>query len=199
MPKPIDFYFDFSSPYAYLMARDLTHLAQRHSRELNWHPILLGVVFKQTGRTPPIDGSTRGQYLRHDIQRTARRKGLKFQWPAVFPFNSVAAVRAYYAIQQQSTKRAVHFAQALLDCMFLDGLALDDELIISLAERFDIDRAGLTEQLSDPTLKALAKTQVNAAIERGVFGSPMVFVGDEPFWGNDRLDDIAHWLEADGF
>lgn len=199
MPKPIDFYFDFSSPYAYLMARDLTHLAQRHSRELNWHPILLGVVFKQTGRTPPIDGSTRGQYLRHDIERTARRKGLKFQWPAAFPFNSVAAVRAYYAIQQQSTKRAVHFAQALLDCMFLDGLALDDELIISLAERFDIDRAGLTEQLSDPTLKALAKTQVNAAIERGVFGSPMVFVGDEPFWGNDRLDDIAHWLEADGF
>jgi len=181
------------------MARDLTHLAQRHSRELNWHPILLGVVFKQTGRTPPIDGSTRGQYLRHDIERTARRKGLKFQWPAAFPFNSVAAVRAFYAIQQQSTKRAVHFAQALLDCMFLDGLALDDELIISLAERFDIDRAGLTEQLSDPTLKALAKTQVDAAIERGVFGSPMVFVGDEPFWGNDRLDDIAHWLEADGF
>ena len=83
--------------------------------------------------------------------------------------------------------------------MFLDGLALDDELIISLDERFDIDRAGLTEQLSDPTLKALAKTQVDAAIERGVFGSPMVFVGDEPFLGNDRLDDIAHWLEADGF
>ena len=199
MPNSIDFYFDFSSPYAYLIARDLTHLAQRHGCELRWHPILLGAIFKQTGRTPPIDDSTRGQYLRHDIQRIARRKGLRFQWSNAFPFNSIAAVRAFYAIQHQSSKRAVHFAQAMLDQVFLDGSDADLESVLAVAQRFDIDPDDLSSRISDPDLKDQVKSHVDRAFKRGVFGSPMVFVGDEPFWGSDRLDDISHWLETGGF
>lgn len=200
MPNPIDFYFDFSSPYAYLLARDLTHLAQRHQRSVNWHPILLGAVFKQTGRRPPIDDSTRGQYLRHDIQRVARRKGLYLRWPESFPFSSLPAVRAFYWLQQISQKRAQHFAAALLDQVWIEGTAVDTpESLIAVAERLDVDTQAMLAAIQTDPIKDLARQSTEAAMQRGVFGAPMVFIDDEPFWGNDRLDDMTHWLETGGF
>lgn len=200
MPKPLDFYFDFSSPYAYLMARDLTHLAQRHGRGLNWHPILLGAVFKQTQRKPPIDNSPRGDYLRHDIERIARRKGLRLQWPAAFPFSALQATRAFYWLRERQPKRADHLAAALLDAVWIDGQSLDQpQALQNIAQRLDVDLADLQQGIEDPATKQLTRQAVDQAIARGVFGSPFVWVDDEPFWGSDRLDDIAHWLETGGF
>ena len=200
MTKPIDFYFDFSSPYAYLMARDLTHLAQRQGRDLVWRPILLGAIFKQTGRTPPIDGSARGAYLRHDIERTARRKGLRLNWPAEFPFSSVTAARAFYWLNQISPKRAQHLAAALMDAIWIEGRALNDpEVLNEVARRLDVDVEAMNQAVQNPDIKALLKQEMDHAMSQQVFGSPWVVVDGEPFWGNDRLDDIQHWLQTGGF
>lgn len=200
MTKQIDFYFDFSSPYAYLMARDLTHLAQRQGRDLVWRPILLGAIFKQTGRTPPIDGSARGAYLRHDIERTARRKGLRLNWPAEFPFSSVTAARAFYWLNQSSPKRAHHLAAALMDAIWIEGRALNDpEVLNEVARRLDVDVEAMNQAVQDPEIKALLKQEMEHAMSQNVFGSPWVVVDGEPFWGNDRLDDIQHWLQTGGF
>jgi len=200
MTKPIDFYFDFSSPYAYLMARDLTHLAQRQGRDLVWRPILLGAIFKQTGRTPPIDGSARGEYLRHDIERTARRKGLRLNWPAEFPFSSVTAARAFYWLSQSSAKRAQHLAAALMDAIWIEGRALNDpDVLNEVAGRLDVDVEAMNQAVQDPEIKALLKQEMEHAMSQNVFGSPWVVVDGEPFWGNDRLDDIQHWLQTGGF
>ena len=200
MTKPIDFYFDFSSPYAYLMARDLTHLAQRQGRDLVWRPILLGAIFKQTGRTPPIDGSARGEYLRHDIERTARRKGLRLNWPAEFPFSSVAAARAIYWLNRSSPKRAQHLAAALMDAIWIEGRALNDpDVLNEVAGRLDVDVEAMNQAVQDPEIKALLKQEMDHAMSQNVFGSPWVVVDGEPFWGNDRLDDIQHWLQTGGF
>ena len=200
MTKPIDFYFDFSSPYAYLMARDLTHLAQRQGRDLVWRPILLGAIFKQTGRTPPIDGSARGEYLRHDIERTARRKGLRLNWPAEFPFSSVAAARAFYWLNRSSPKRAKHLAAALMDAIWIEGRALNDpEVLNEVAGQLDVDIEAMNQAVENPEIKALLKQEMDHAMSQNVFGSPWVVVDGEPFWGNDRLDDIQHWLQTGGF
>ena len=200
MTKPIDFYFDFSSPYAYLMARDLTHLAQRQGRDLVWRPILLGAIFKQTGRTPPIDGSARGEYLRHDIERTARRKGLRLNWPAEFPFSSVTAARTFYWLNRSSPKRAQHLAAALMDAIWIEGRALNDpEVLNEVAGRLDVDVEAMNQAVQDPEIKALLKQEMDHAMSQNVFGSPWVVVDGEPFWGNDRLDDIQHWLQTGGF
>src|SRR3546814_10341238 len=90
MPTPIDFYFDFSSPYGYLASEQIEALAARHGRTVAWRPILLGVVFQQTGGQPLLDIPLKGGYARHDLARSARLLGLPFQLPASFPFPSVA-------------------------------------------------------------------------------------------------------------
>lgn len=200
LPSAIKFYFDFSSPYAYLLARDLTHTCQRAGRELDWHPFLLGVVFQQSGRKPPLDSSPRGLYLQHEVQRTARRKGLKFQLPKHFPFNSVLALRVYWQVHAISPRRARHLAAALLDATFLDGLDIREPSVLGpLLERFGLDAEALLAHAGAPEVKALAKTKVDEALSAGVAGSPWVVIDGEPFWGNDRLDDIQHWLETGGF
>ncbi len=200
MPKTVDFYFDFSSPYAYLMARDLTHLAQRHGRQMQWRPILLGPIFKQHNRTPPIDQSLRGEYLRRDIARVARRKGLRLNWPERFPFSALNATRAFYWLQQQSPKRADHLAAALLDRVWIDGQSIDQPGDLDwVATRLGVDPVQMSADIQSDEIKSLTRARVQQAMDRGVFGSPFVFIDDEPFWGCDRLDDITHWLETGGF
>ncbi|WP_420550236.1 2-hydroxychromene-2-carboxylate isomerase [Litorivicinus lipolyticus] len=197
---PVTFYVDFSSPYAYLMARDLTHLCQRHDRELRWHPFLLGAVFKRDGNTPTVLRPERQAYTQRELARSARRKGLRFNTPPQFPFNSIDAVRAYWWLAERSPRRAQHLAAALLDAAWLDGLDLSArDVVVAVAARFDIEGAELRAALDHPETKALAHRKVDQALATGLFGAPWVTVGDEPFWGCDRLDDISHWLECGGW
>src|SRR3546814_19591145 len=113
MPTPIDFYFDFSSPYGYLASEQIEALAARHGRTVAWRPILLGVVFQQTGGQPLLDIPLKGGYARHDLARSARLLGLPFQLPASFPFPSVAACRAFYWLHDQDPAQAVTLGRGL--------------------------------------------------------------------------------------
>src|SRR3546814_15937795 len=96
MPTPIDFYFDFSSPYGYLASGQIEALAARHGRTVAWRPILLGVVFQQSGGQPLLDIPRKGGYARHHHARPARLLGLPVQPPARFPFPAVAAFPGFY-------------------------------------------------------------------------------------------------------
>ena len=94
-PAPIDFYFDFSSPYGYLAAHRIDRIAESHGREARWRPFLLGVVFAITGQSPLTNQPMRGVYALHDFQRGARALGIPFALPDQFPVLSLAAPRAY--------------------------------------------------------------------------------------------------------
>lgn len=199
-PSPIEFYFDFSSPYAYLMARDLTHLGQRHGRAIQWHPFLLGSVFKANHTQPPFQRPDRQAYLLKEVHRTARRKGLRLNMPDSFPFSSLMATRAFWWVHQTSVKRATHFAAALLDSVWIDGADLTDEAVIAdVARRFDLDDRAMLEAIQTQPIKDLTRQKCDQAEATGLFGSPWVVVDGESFWGNDRLDDIAHWLDTGGW
>ena len=95
MPDPIDFYFDFSSPYGYLASRRIDALAAKHGRTVNWRPHLIGAAFKATGSQPLLNIPMKGDYARIDIPRAARMHGVPFVMPERFPFLSVAAARAF--------------------------------------------------------------------------------------------------------
>src|SRR3546814_18627250 len=96
MPTPIDFYFDFSSPYGYLASEQIEALAARHGRTVAWRPILLGVVFQQTGGKPLLDIPLKGGYARHDLARAARPLWLTLQLPAHSPFPPLDVSPAFY-------------------------------------------------------------------------------------------------------
>lgn len=200
MSQPIEFYFDFSSPYGYLASEKIDDLAARHGRKVKWRPILLGVVFKQTGGAPLTMLPLKGEYSLHDFSRSARFLDVPYTHPETFPINTMHAARAYYWLHEQDCEAARAFAHDVYRAYFRDGRDITDvAVVLELATRHGADRATLAEALNSAALKERLKAECDAALAKGVFGSPYIIVDGEPFFGADRLPQIERWLAAGGF
>jgi 2-hydroxychromene-2-carboxylate isomerase len=200
MSKSIDFYFDFSSPYGYMAAQKIDALAAKYSRTVDWHPMLLGVVFKQTGMAPLTQIPIKGDYSRRDFERSARFHGVPFRMPPVFPIASQAPSRIVLWAKAQDPALATQLALALYAAYFQDGLDISSpDLAADVAGRSGVDRAAARACIDDPGVKDLLKREVDAAMAAGVFGSPFAVVDGEPFWGLDRFDQLERWLATGGF
>lgn len=201
MSAAIDFYFDFSSPYGYLMAEKIDAVAARHGRQVNWHPILLGVIFQATGSRPPADGvSSKGTYMLRDFHRSARFLGLPYNPPSRFPLPTQNAARAFYWLDGQDGVLARQFARAVYRAFFVDDRDISaPDTVLDIAEKLGVDRATLAAALQSPEIKARLKREVDGAIAAGVFGSPHVIIDGEAFFGADRLPQIEQWLATGGF
>lgn len=197
---PIDFYFDFSSPYGYLAAQKIDEMASLYGREVDWKPILLGVIFKTTGAQPLLEIPIKGAYARRDMERTARMMGVSFALPEVMPFPSVPAARAVYWAKDRHPDKAVALVKALYDEAFARGGDIRDaEAVIRVSGTVGIDTDDLAAALGEPAVKERLKTEIEAAMHAGVCGSPFFVVDGEPFWGADRLDHVERWLATGGW
>jgi 2-hydroxychromene-2-carboxylate isomerase len=199
--NPIDFWFDFSSPYGYLMAEKIDDVAARHGRKVRWHPILLGIVFQATGSRPPVDGSSaKSRYMLNDFHRSARFLGVPYNPPSRFPLPTQNAARAYYWLHGQDCALARRFAHAVYRAFFVDDLDISaPETVLEIAADFGVDRDTLAAALQAPEIKQRLKDECEQALTAGVFGSPHVIIDGEPFFGADRLPQIEHWLASGGF
>ena len=196
----IDFYFDFSSPYGYFASERIDELAARYGRAVEWHPILLGVVFKVTGSAPLPELPLKGEYALRDIPRTARHLGIAYRPPAVFPIATVNAARGYYCLQQRDPRLARAFARVCYRAYFAEGIDISDSQRLAVfADSLGMDKDAFSAGLSDPTVKERLKKANDSALARGVFGSPFIIVDGEPFWGSDRLPQVEKWLQTRGF
>src|SRR5688572_2609033 len=122
MRPPIDFYFDFSSPYGYFAATKIEAIAARHGREVTWRPILLGVVFKVSGQQPLPSIPLKGEYTKRDLDRFARLLGIPFKLPAKFPIAGQTPSRAFYWLSERDARAAKKLALALFHAYFASGL-----------------------------------------------------------------------------
>lgn len=201
MSAPIDFYFDFSSPYGYLMAEKIDAVAAKYDRQVEWHPILLGVIFQASGSRPPADGiSSKGKYLLHDFHRSARFMGIPYNPPSRFPLPTQNAARAFYWLDGQNRGLARQFAHAVYRALFVDDLDISSpDTVLEIAAEFGVDRSRLAAALQSPEIKTRLKDEVDKALNIGVFGSPHVVIDGETFFGADRLPQIEKWLETGGF
>jgi 2-hydroxychromene-2-carboxylate isomerase len=201
MSNPIDFYFDFSSPYGYLAALRIEALAAKHGRAVDWHPVLLGVIFKATGGAPLTELPIKGDYSRRDFERSARFHGVEdFRMPAKFPIASQAPARIVLWAKASDPARAARVAKALYRAYFFDGIDISaPEHAAAAAAKEGVDPVAARAAVDDPAIKQALKDEVERALARGVFGSPFVIVDGEPFWGLDRFDQIDRWLGAGGF
>ena len=200
MATPIEFYFDFSSPYGYLAAQRIEEVVEEYQREVLWKPFLLGALFKTTGAKPLLDIPMKGDYARHDLARSARLYDIPFVLPETFPFMSVAACRASYWLNQSDPEAARELIEALYDTAFGAGQSIAGPAeVAAVAERLGHDPDAVLAAVQEPRIKDLLRREVEAAVAKGVFGSPYTIVDDQPFWGFDRLDDVALWLEMGGW
>jgi len=200
MAKPIDFYFDFSSPYGYLAAQRIDEIAAEFKREVIWRPFLIGAVFKTTGGQPLLDIPMKGDYARRDLERSARLMDIPFAVPDPFPFMSVSACRACYWLGEKDAAAGKALAQALYSAAFAEGRNIaNPQGVADVAADLGHDRDEVIAAVQDQRIKDLLKQEVDAAIGKGVFGSPYIIIDGEPFWGYDRLEDIGVWLESGGW
>ena len=198
--EPIEFYFDFTSPYGYLMSEKIDDLAARFGRKVKWRPILLGVVFKATGAQPLAQVPLKGEYSKRDFARSARFLGVSYAEPATFPIATQNTARAYYWLHHRDCAMARKFAHEAYRGYFTAGRDINDiPTVLDLAEKVGADRTALEPALASPELKDRLRKEVDAALAKGVCGSPYVIIDNEPFLGADRLPQIEKWLATGGF
>ena len=200
MAQPLQFHFDFSSPYGYLASERIEALAGRHQRSVEWRPMLLGSVFKITGTQPLTFVPLKGDYTRRDLPRTARYHGIAFRMPSRFPIPTQAAARLVVWQRGVDAARCAPLVKALYRAYFVDDRDISDpDVAASVAAEAGLDRSAARAAVDDTAIKDALKRDVDAAIAAGVFGSPFVIVDGEPFWGLDRFDQIERWLVTGGF
>lgn len=198
----IDFYLDFTSPYAYLASTQIEPLAERCGHTVRWRPFLIGATFKVTGRKAPVEHPLLREYMFHDVLRTARLLQQPLNFPGKFPILSVKPARLFYYLEDRegNQEMATAFAREVFKAYFVEGrdISLTD-VLADIVAPYGLSEARTDELLGGPELKARFRKVVETAIERGVFGAPMFIVDQEMFWGVDHLDQLERWLQTGGW
>ena len=201
MSAPIDFYFDFSSPYAYLASRMIGPVAEKHGREVNWHSFMLGAAFKGEKTMPLTMYPKKGAYSRLDFDRTARKHGIPFNMPVDFPKVTLHASRVFFWLSQKDKAAAQAFGEAVFAAYFVNGRDISDaSVILDIAEEANLVRRDVEAVMQDAAIKEAYKASVDDIVDgKEIFGAPYFVVDGEPFWGADRVGQIDEWLQTGGW
>lgn len=195
MSKSVEFYFDFGSPTSYLAYTQLPKICVETGAELVYRPVLLGGVFQATGNASPIAIPAKGRYTLIDMLRFAHRYGVPLQMNPHFPINTLTLMRAATGIQMRQPERFEALLASVFKGMWVDALNLGDPAVLGpLLAEAGFDPQALLALTAEQEVKDALKANTEAAIKRGMFGAPTMFVGDEMFFGQDRLDFVREAL-----
>ncbi len=196
MNAPIDFWFDFSSPYSYIANEWIDALAARHGRTVRRRAILLGVTFQAAELKSPVAYPIKREYSLRDFARSARFEGLPYVQPEPFPIPTQNAARLFWWLADtRGEPEAAQWARSAFRAYFTRGVRLHEPLALrALAEQSGIDPAAAEAAWNDPRWKDRLRQANEEAIGAGVFGAPFFVVDGEPFWGNDRKPQIERFL-----
>ena len=197
MSKQVDFFFDVGSPASYLAWTQIGAIARDAGATVAYKPMLLGGVFQATGNASPATVPAKGAYTFTDFDRFAKRYGVPIQRNPHFPINTLTLMRAITGMQMRHADRFEAFTQAVFEAIWVKALNLNDPQVVGGAlQAAGYNPADILALAGDPEVKARLKTVTDEAIARGVFGAPTMFVGDQMFWGQDRLDWVKEALLA---
>ncbi|MEM9253880.1 MAG: 2-hydroxychromene-2-carboxylate isomerase [Pseudomonadota bacterium] len=196
MQQTLEFYFDFGSPTAYLAHKRLRQLTTLYTFDIDYRPMLLGGVFKATGNTTPVAVPAKGAYmLNHDLPRFVQRYGVVLNFNPHFPINTLNLMRGAIAAEQLDCVQV--YIDAVFDAVWIDGKDMGDaNLVRQVLSEADLDAEALIEKSQHPDVKAALIAATEAAVERGAFGAPTMFLGDAMYFGQDRLDFVEEALSA---
>lgn len=193
----LEFFFDVGSPTAYLAYTQLPGIASRTGAEIRYRPILLGGVFKATGNRAPGEVAPKGAYLLRDLQRYAARYGVPYAHNPNFPINTILMMRGAVAAQRLDLLPA--YLGAIFAGMWVEQAPMQDPQEVGRRlVAAGIDVSTLLPLTEDQSVKDELRINTEEAVRRGTFGAPTFFVGDEMFFGQDRLDFVEDELRRAG-
>ncbi len=199
-PAPVEFFFDFSSPYSYIASELIDDLAAKYGRKVKWRPMMLGAAFQASGLPLLVKVPLKGEYSQRDFDRSARYYGVPFRYPDKFPVVTLSAARAYYWLHGEDCAKARAFAHAVFRAYWVEGRDIGELGVVqAAATAVGIDPEALAAAIQRPEIKERLKSETEAVVARGMFGAPFFFVDGEPFWGADRLPQVEKWLATGGF
>lgn len=198
--KIIDFYFDFLSPYGYFGSTQIDDIAERNGYKVNWKVFLVGAAFKKTGQKSAGERSPiYQQYGLRDILRQADYFAVPFKFPSVFGTSALLPSRAYYWLYDLDPDVAHQYAKKVYHNIFALNIDMrQPENMASILNGLEVNSTDVLDWASSVEGKERFIQETDAALTRGVFGSPFFFVGDEGFWGADRLNTLEWWLSTNG-
>lgn len=193
--REIEFFWDAASPYTYLAATQMASLAARAGVAVRWRPFLLGKVFEATGNRMPASVPAKARHLFCDVQRWAQHYGVPVAFPKVFPVNSVLALRA--AIVAAGLGKGPEFALGVMHAYWVDGADIGQpQAVAAVAAAVGLDPEAVLAQTQQRPVKDQLRANTDEAVRRGAFGAPTFFVGEQMFWGNDRLVLLEDFLRG---
>ena len=195
MSGSVEFFFDVGSPTAYLAWTQLPTLCREAGADLLLRPMLLGGVFQATGNVSPVTVPAKGRYMNIDIARHATRYGVPLAINPHFPINTLVLMRAASGVQLREPQRLDAYLRAVFHAMWVEPRNLNDPAQVGQTwQAAGFDPAQTLALASDAEVKAALRVTTEEAVERGVFGAPTMFVGDQMFFGQDRLDFVRDAL-----
>jgi 2-hydroxychromene-2-carboxylate isomerase len=196
MPRRIEFFFDYLSPYSYLASTQLPALAARRGVEVAHRPCLLHGVLTGSGNTPPPTVPARAKHMPKDLDRWVRRYGVPFAFNPAFPMSTVTALRAAFAAEDAGVFAPYH--DAMFRAAWVERRNLADAAVLGdVIAKAGLDAPALLAAAAGDAAKAKLKANVDELVARGGFGLPSFFVGDELFFGNDRLEFVEAAVVAE--
>ena len=195
MNRKVEFFFDVGSPASYLAWTQLPGICERTGATLVCRPMLLGGVFQATGNASPVSVPAKGRYTFIDLARFAKRYGVALRMNPHFPINTLTLMRAASGVQFHAPQRLQDFLRATFQAIWIDGVNLNDPALAAQAlTKAGFDAAQLFAWSGEAEVKAALRAGTEEAVARGVFGAPTMFVGNEMFFGQDRLEFVVEAL-----
>lgn len=191
----IEFLYDFGGPNSWFVHRAIPAIEAQGQVRFRYVPVLLGGIFKATGNQPPLMSyghvAPKMAYDRLEMERFSARHGITgFQFNPHFPVNTLLAMRGAIAAERLGCGPA--YREAMYTALWQDGLKLDDPAVwAGVVSAAGLDAAALGALVEDPEVKGELVASTERAIARGAFGVPTFFLGDEMWFGKDRLRDVV--------
>ena len=197
MNPSVEFFFDVGSPTSYLAWTQLPAICERAGAALVYRPMLLGGVFQATGNVSPVTVPAKAKYWSIDMGRWAQRYGVPLARNPHFPINTLLLMRAITGVQLRTPERFNDFVRATFNAIWIDALNLNDAAVTAkVLIDAGFDPAQIMALANDAEVKARLRANTDEAVARGVFGAPTMFVGEQIFFGQDRLDFVAAALQV---
>ena len=187
MTKLIEFYFDFSSPYAYIGYKQLKHLEKKNSFKIKYMPVLLGGLHNSAGITPAAFINLKSKYMKEDTKLVSEKKNIKFIFNTYFPIKTVNFMRGVLVAEKENFEKI--FIEKVFNAIWKDGLNMNDEIVINkVLKNMDLNPEKFIEKISNQKIKDKLRKLTDDALKKGIFGAPTFIANGKNFWGQDRIE-----------